>query len=249
MSNWILVTWAMQLFRAFNTVAPNRPKGSDGSIGDAAHQGQTSGHNPDDTPGVRAERSDSDSIPEVRAIDVTAFERLWDYIQAILRSPQKDCLIYIIYRGTIWRKANGWKAEKYDGSDQHYGHAHFSGDPAYDTVGVDWLTVLEGNEDVRLDEPVGQPLFADFNGDDPDPNMNLTVGQTLAYIHLNAHYARWAAIENGKVLKEILATLKDIRDAQQVPIDLAALADLVGVKVGEQVARQVADETARRMQT
>lgn len=146
--------WIDPLFSAFNAAFPRRAKGSDGWIGDEEHQQQTSGHNPDDTPGVRAERSDPDSKQEVRAADVTSALRslagvvMYAVVQRVLVTPaDRDRLIYIICDGWIWRAANGWRREKYDGDDQHFGHAHFSGHPDADENGNPWLSVLSFMEE------------------------------------------------------------------------------------------------------
>lgn len=145
---WIKVAWINTLFDAFNRIAPNRAKDSDGTIGDTAHQGSPSGHNPDDTPGSKPEREDADNIAEVRAADVTSNLRqagitMEMVVQSILATPaERDRLIYIIFNHRIWRKSNGWRQEAYSGSDPHENHAHFSGDPASDTDGGPWNSVL-----------------------------------------------------------------------------------------------------------
>ncbi len=147
MSIWYKVKWIQPLFDAFNQRFPGRGKASDGSIGDFEHTKTKSGHNPDDTAGSKPEREDADSKPEVRAADVTSAlpgVSMWDVVQAVLLGPRDelDRLIYIICNGYIWQKANGWRMEKYYGDDQHFGHAHFSGDPASDEDGRPWTAVL-----------------------------------------------------------------------------------------------------------
>lgn len=155
---WYKVAWLPPLFAAFDTIAPNRSKASDGTIGDTAHQAETSGHNPDDTPGVKAERQDADSKPEVRAGDVTSDLRvpgltMYNVVQRILATPRdRNRLIYIICDGWIWRASNGWQREKYTGSDQHFGHGHFSGDPASDDDGAPWTSILSMGEDMTPDQ-------------------------------------------------------------------------------------------------
>jgi hypothetical protein len=170
--NWVAVAWIRPLFAAVNGLAPNRAHGQDGTIGDAAHQAETSGHNPDDTPGVSAERQDADTIPEVRAADVDADLRqpglsMEDIVQAVLHGPAAELnrLIYIIYNRRIWRKSNGWRQETYTGSDPHDRHAHFSGDPASDDDARPW-TSIENLGDDMID--MGQQI--------PDLPPGVTVG-------------------------------------------------------------------------
>lgn len=145
---WVKAKWIDALFNAFNLRFPRRDKSTDGTIGDPAHQGSKSGHNPDDTPGSKPEREDADAKPEVRAADVDADLRdpgvtMEHVVQAILATPRdRDRFIYIIYNRRIWRKVNGWRQERYDGSDPHTSHPHFSGDPAYDEDGHPFLSIL-----------------------------------------------------------------------------------------------------------
>ena len=47
MASWILVPCLVSLRSEFNKLAPGRDKASDGSIGDTAHQQESSDHNPD----------------------------------------------------------------------------------------------------------------------------------------------------------------------------------------------------------
>lgn len=149
------LTPSLALLRdAFNYAFPGRDKTSDGWIGDTAHQRETSGHNPDDTPGVSAEYSDPDNIPEVRAVDVDAGLKtfsMWNVISSILSSPRDlRKLKYIIHHGYIWRAKNGWVGEPYTGPNNHFEHAHFSGNPDTDNDTSGW-------ESVRMFKPSPLP--------------------------------------------------------------------------------------------
>lgn len=165
---WYKAAWIPAFFDAMNRVFPNRSKASDGTIGDPAHQGSPSGHNPDDTAGSRPEREDADSKPEVRAADIGTTLRspsgitMETVIQRILapqyRAELDRRLIYIIFNHRIWRKANGWRQETYNGSDPHDTHAHLSGDPIGDEDGSPWTAVLS-----LMEEDVGDFTAADLN--------------------------------------------------------------------------------------
>lgn len=146
---WVLTTSLAALRRDLNTAFPNRDKSSDGTIGDAAHQASTSGHNPDDTAGSRSEYTDADTKPEVRAYDADNDLRdprgidFQQVIDRILATPaDRDRLAYIIHRRKIWRRRNGWRQENYTGSSPHTEHAHFSGDPAQDENGAPFTSIL-----------------------------------------------------------------------------------------------------------
>ena len=121
-------------------------------IGDLAHQGEVSGHNPDDYPPLQAELTDADNLPEVRALDfmlgpkftVADAQRL---VIALTQSLDKGRTYYVIYNRHIYRKATGFKPEGYSGGDPHTDHVHFSGLAADDANGSDWRSVLALGEE------------------------------------------------------------------------------------------------------
>lgn len=174
------------LFRNFDSAFPDRDHATDGWIGDAAHQQTTSGHNPDDTPGVKAEYSDADTKPEVRAIDVDKDLRypgttMQDVVDRILKtSNDTKRLMYIIYNRVIWSRSNNWNPRTYTGASPHTEHAHFSGDPVFDEDGSAWSVAQMGagtvsvadvrtgiaqmaDEGAQRNTPTGRAYADDFN--------------------------------------------------------------------------------------
>lgn len=134
MSNWILTKGLSNLRDQVNEAFPDRDKASDGTIGDAAHQAETSGHNPDDTAGSKAEwNGDSDNTPEVRAWDMDSdlratpatAQQVVDHVRGL--NNVEAVLRYIIYNRKIYKAENDWKAEAYTGPSAHTEHIHFSG--------------------------------------------------------------------------------------------------------------------------
>lgn len=132
MAEWILVPSLVALRNEFNRIAPMRDKATDGSVGDAAHAGTSSDHNPDETGHVPIE--DSDSLNEVHAIDVDkdlrsgdlTMEKVVQFLLGRCRSGQERRLRYIIFNRRIWSASSGWVQKAYTGSNPHTEHAHFS---------------------------------------------------------------------------------------------------------------------------
>lgn len=91
---------------------PERDRKSDGWIGDTAHQGQKSDHNPDSKSGVvRARDIDKDGIhvPTV--------------LGALMIHPSTS---YVIHDERIYRRSDSFQPRKYEGSNPHHSHIHES---------------------------------------------------------------------------------------------------------------------------
>src|SRR5689334_1865909 len=132
MADWILVPCLVRLRTEFDRIAPDRDRTTDGSIGDTAHQGTVSDHNPDETGSVPVH--DADSRNEVHAIDVDVdlrtpgltMEEVVQFLLGRCRSGAETRLRYIIFNRRIWEASNGWKQRAYTGASAHTEHAHFS---------------------------------------------------------------------------------------------------------------------------
>jgi hypothetical protein len=145
MATWTLVPCLGDsgLRGEFNALSPDRDKRSDGSVGDAAHAGNESDHNPDETGSTHDE--DSDSKNEVHAIDVDASGpwpngmTMWkacDHIRAEHKAGRDNRIQTIIHtdpdgNSKIATNDNGYVWKPYSGSNPHREHAHFSA--RYDT--------------------------------------------------------------------------------------------------------------------
>ena len=253
-----VLTKALSALRSgFNAAFPVRDKSSDGWIGDADHQLHVSGHNPDDTAGSLAEYSDSDTIAEVRAIDVdkdfnAPGVAMLDVINKILATPSDLArLRYIIFCPpvgplgasvpTIWSWSNGWRPARYYGSNPHDKHTHFSGDPGTDdddrpwsvsTMGDDMsLTAAEHANLVATDERVRVALI-----EGRDSYADDGLGTTKPWI-----------VTAVKGLLADVAELKARPPVQAGPVDPAALkAVLLDPEVLAAIGKAVLDEQHRR---
>jgi len=116
-------------------------------IGDEQHRSEVSDHNEDDTPGVRAEQSDPDNIPEHRAIDAMIGSRFTHseadkLVARIIADPaSRRRLHYIIWNRRIWEADRNWNSYAYSGSNPHTDHVHFSGLAANDEDDSSWPIV------------------------------------------------------------------------------------------------------------
>jgi hypothetical protein len=121
----------INLQRQLDEAFPRRKK-PDGWIGNAAHKGHTSGHNPDDTPGSKpAWNGDPDALAEVRDLDIS--EDLGDGVHGqdlvdhLIKVPGIGQVVrYFIHRGRMYHQRTGFRPEAFDG-DPHTDHVHVEG--------------------------------------------------------------------------------------------------------------------------
>lgn len=228
-----LVPCLVQLRTEFNRIAPGRDKGSDGWIGDPAHQATKSDHNPDSRGLVHAIDVDRDLRAGLDMQDVV------DHLVARCRSGAEKRLTYVIYNGRIWSASRGWTARAYTGSNPHDKHAHFSaGDtPAREASTASWhledlVALTEADKDFiralfeRTAQPDGGGVTSKIGRDALDQGIpDGTTGKKSA---------AWVVLENlGKHSKAILAAVtvlatKDHVDEQALAAELApAVAALI----------------------
>lgn len=146
--SWVLVPCLEEGRQQCNETFPNRDKSSEGTIGDQAHKGSSSSHNPDKS--GNAEYKDGDSKDEVRAWDmdkdlrgpegVTA-EVVVQHQISLLRAGQMPWIRYVIYQRRIWHRRDNFVTRAYTGSNPHTDHVHYNSDftqAADNMTGTDW---------------------------------------------------------------------------------------------------------------
>lgn len=129
MAEWVVDKGLDVLLAQINAAAPGRNKGSDGSIGDAAHQSRDSDHNPESPP------PPGNPDHQVDARDFThdpAHNADMAVVTESIRVSRDRRVAYVIFNKRIFssytstggRKA--WEWGPYTGTDPHTGHAHVS---------------------------------------------------------------------------------------------------------------------------
>lgn len=237
----VLVPALVSLRSEFNALAPNRDKGAEGWIGDAAHQGTPSGHNPDES-GV-PENYDSDNIDEVRAIDIDKDLRLSDMdmqdcVDIIVgnhRAGRDNRLDYVIYNYYIYERQNGWRKRSFPDSP-HTDHAHFSSlpgsgsgtqNPENRTQPWGLLAAQKAKEDDYVSATNDQIQLTDQYKKIVDGNSETdslaTIVMTIAIWSVRAASAAADARDNSKAVLAELRTLNSKFDTLN-----ANLAALVG---------------------
>lgn len=263
---WALIPCLVQLRAEFNSVAPDRDKGADGSIGDSSHT-SSSDHTPDEDSDALRDH-DADSKNEVHALDIDS-DGPWPdgtgreaggwldrTVRAIAARERKEYLSpdiygrlqYIIWRGQIISRSWGWSEWRtYDGPSKHFDHVHFS---------ARYLTSTEA--DTR---PWG------VEDDVTEAQLIAAVTKALASTAGQASLAKAAGVGvHGQKLGKSQMTIGQV--LQQLPGSIAAAdvdeqaiaaAVLAGLPVSTvvsaivaalppELARQVADEIAQRLQ-
>lgn len=158
-------------------------------VGDAAHAAQSSDHNEDDTPGRRTPQTDSDNVPEHRAIDVMIGPRFsaadgHALVSALLGIPANRArLSLVIYAGFEYSRRTGF-AKVARTSDRHDDHVHASGLAADDDNTARWI--LNGDTDMnKIIFALGQDgtvYRCDFLQSIPAPGMTAANLGDIRYV-------------------------------------------------------------------
>ncbi len=246
MANWVVVPNLDALRDQLNTIAPNRDKSSDGSIGDTSHAAGRSSHNPDRT--GSPEYRDGDADDEVRARDFDADLRTPGLTMAMVvrhlvlgaRSGRFWWIRYIIFDKIIYHKSNGFEARAYTGQNTHEHHAHVNSDftQAADTV---------RNVNYHLEELADMPLTATEKNEIADLTVRKLLDAKVADAADNDGDRReltlrtWFSYFDGREITTQRVVIDAVRkDIDTIRASLAALEDAIDAL---QVAPPVSAET------
>lgn len=139
-------------------------------VGDAAHRLEVSGHNEDDTVGVRAEDQDADNVPEHRTIDVMLGSKFSKsdaekFVHDLVSNPENQArLLYVIFNREIWSASRGWTKRVYEGDNPHTDHVHASGEADADEVSKPWILSDWGSAPTTTPAP-STPVLLDVDGE------------------------------------------------------------------------------------
>lgn len=255
---WVL-TKNLQAFRdQMNAVFPNRDKTSDGTIGDTAHQAESSGHNPDLT--ANAEYKDGDSKDEVRALDVdsdtgdpnVSMEDIVQHLLVLARAGDLWMIRYMIFNRRIWRASNSWKQEAYTGASPHTEHLHLSGaysqsadeDTSADYHLEDLVAITQADANLIADTLLERDGFVPNYGNDKDTNPYIKPEWALGRASLNNTMLYALRDWYNGFDSKATGLLNAILAAVSTPEDTAALATQIAAALVPAVVASLADSTS-----
>lgn len=214
-----------------NRAYPNRDKTSDGWIGDKAHQGTRSDHNPNGRGVVNALDIDKDGVNTTLLI------------KCFIEHPSTN---YVIFNRVIWSRTRGFAARRYTGSNPHTGHIHLSGmqtvsaennqtpwgiggfmlpirsnDKSHDVGTFQYMLKQMGYYDGAIDEDYGPKTAAAVFACRKDEGSSTTNGDWIdkfAYAQIHGAYAKFKVKEipiasGGLSKSEIEAIVKSVAKA------------------------------------
>lgn len=173
---WVVVPALKEGSQQLDEAFPNREHGAEGFVGDTAHKGSPSSHNPDKT--GNPEFSDGDNQDEVRAWDAdkdlhdpnVTMEDVVQHLITGLRAGKFWWIRYIIFNGRIWHRRDNFVTRVYTGSNKHTDHMHVNSDftqAADGASGTNWeFKSVKGGQGTAPAPSGPRTLQKGSNGDD-----------------------------------------------------------------------------------
>ncbi|BCJ62797.1 peptidoglycan-binding domain-containing protein [Micromonospora endophytica] len=130
--NWYLNQALTNFRKAVDSAYPKRDKRSDGTIGDAAHQGTTSDHNPDPDGSVDAWDMDVEvnGVGQPYREDVERLKKVFE---------EHESSQYWIHDRQIANRSYGWTRRIYTGSSPHAEHVHWNTRESHERSTMPWI--------------------------------------------------------------------------------------------------------------
>lgn len=164
MTTWYLNPALTNFRDAVNAAYPFRDKESDGTVGDEAHQGTSSDHNPDP-----AGEPDAGSV-DAWDMDVEVNGKGKPYVDDIEELKRifqnHESSRYWIHNREIASRSDNWRRRPYTGSNTHEKHVHWNTREAFENSEAPWPVEEEMEQTEKLINDTG--------------SANRTVGNVLA---------------------------------------------------------------------
>lgn len=205
---WVVVPPLLEGRSQVDQRFPNREKGAEGTIGNLAHAGSASSHNPDKT--GHPEFADGDAKDEVRAWDCdkdlrdthgVTMEQLVQHWVTLARAGKMPWIRYIIFAGRIWHRKNNFETRTYTGSNKHNDHAHINAEfnQASDEMhNTDWQVLNFGLSGVPT-TPVNLPTGGWAELKQGSKGAEVTKLQTF-FVHTFPAYRSNVRFKRGQML-------------------------------------------------
>ena len=194
---WRLANSLVTLRNQVNRAYPYRSKASDGTIGDAAHAGTVSDHNPNSAGVVTAFDITHDPA---NGLDIAQLSQT-------LADTRDNRIKYIIRNRQILIPPN-WGWQIYSGSDPHTNHLHISV-TSYDDAREWQLTEKEKDGMSTLDRPLATSLARAYCGPGADENL---ISQMIGMESNTAVYWIEAHPSHADYLKYLAGVAKEAQD-------------------------------------